>query len=293
MPRTSIVIRTYNEQKLLPRSLAAIRQQVDQDYRLVVVDSGSTDRTVAIAREFPNVKLIEMRKCEFTYGRALNLGIAASDEDTQFVAMISAHAIPLAGDWLDILLRPMLGAPDVVGVFGKQRPLPEHMSNPVVRALAEQAYHDYYGEAAYVSRRDHKFSNANSAIRLDAWRELPFDETAGFAEDQIWTREMLARGYAIAYEPAAAVYHSHPDSYRRYYYRTLAGQLEFVRQGLSSGKRDFRDWLKRQWQNTLDYARGVRHTCSLRGIHWDTFRLNTVANWAWYRAGKAMTDADK
>ena len=46
-PRLSLAIITLNEEKLLPRLLKAARSFADE---IVVVDSGSTDQTVAIAR---------------------------------------------------------------------------------------------------------------------------------------------------------------------------------------------------------------------------------------------------
>ena len=48
-PRLSLAVITRDEERNLPRLLERARQFVDE---LVIVDSGSTDRTVSIAREF-------------------------------------------------------------------------------------------------------------------------------------------------------------------------------------------------------------------------------------------------
>jgi glycosyltransferase involved in cell wall biosynthesis len=50
----SVVIRTLNESKCLGELLTAIESQVPQlyDWEVVVVDSGSDDGTIAIARDF-------------------------------------------------------------------------------------------------------------------------------------------------------------------------------------------------------------------------------------------------
>ena len=55
------------------------------------------------------------------------------------------------------------------------------------------------------------FSNANGAFRRSLWLEQPFDERVGGAEDIAWVRSMQERGYLIAYQPTAAVYHSHGE----------------------------------------------------------------------------------
>jgi len=49
----SVVVPAFNEEKVLPRSLAAIRTALAafDDAELIVCDNNSTDRTAAIARE--------------------------------------------------------------------------------------------------------------------------------------------------------------------------------------------------------------------------------------------------
>jgi rhamnosyltransferase len=53
------------------------------------------------------------------------------------------------------------------------------------------------------------FSNVNSAIKRSLWERFPFADDMFFAEDQDWSRRVLLAGYAIRYEPEAAVRHSH------------------------------------------------------------------------------------
>jgi len=52
-PSCSIVIRAYNEEKHIVRLLTGIQQQTVQDVQVILVDSGSTDRTVELASAFP------------------------------------------------------------------------------------------------------------------------------------------------------------------------------------------------------------------------------------------------
>lgn len=51
-PTLSIVVIAYNEEKYLPRNLAALAQQTQRDFEVIVVDSNSTDGTEAVARQF-------------------------------------------------------------------------------------------------------------------------------------------------------------------------------------------------------------------------------------------------
>ena len=50
-PETSIVIRTFNEERDLPMLLEGLAKQSYRDFEVVVVDSGSFDRTRDIAQQ--------------------------------------------------------------------------------------------------------------------------------------------------------------------------------------------------------------------------------------------------
>ena len=102
--RCSVVIRAYNEQEHLGRLLEGIRQQTLRDAEVILVDSGSTDATAAIAVRY-GAKVIHVKPEEFTFGRSLNLGIAAARHE--LVVIASAHVYPVYPDWLEKLLEPL------------------------------------------------------------------------------------------------------------------------------------------------------------------------------------------
>jgi glycosyltransferase involved in cell wall biosynthesis len=63
----SIVIRCYNEEKHIGRLLEGILQQTVKDVEVILVDSGSTDATVAIAQSIYPIKLISIKPEEFSF----------------------------------------------------------------------------------------------------------------------------------------------------------------------------------------------------------------------------------
>jgi rhamnosyltransferase len=204
-PSVAVVIRAKNEARFLGETLAAILASAAlQPRQLVVVDSGSTDGTQAIATSFPAVTLLQIRPDEFTYGYALNLGVASTDAD--IVATLSAHSLPADTTWLQQLIQPFSN-PQVAGVYGRQRP----RSNATVLELLGMRLTGVLGDTPRVLDRRPLFSNANGAFRRSLWLDHPFDENVGGAEDIAWVRTMQERGYAIAYQPTAAVYHSHGE----------------------------------------------------------------------------------
>jgi rhamnosyltransferase len=201
----SIVIRAKNEARFIGETLEAIGRQegVDQS-EVIVVDSGSTDGTQDIVRDFP-ARLIEIPPATFTYGRALNVGVAAAQGNV--IVSLSAHSLPAHERWLANLVRNF-GDSRVAGVYARQIP------------RANASFFDLFGmtlSGVTSTRRrwqekDMMFSNANGAFRRQVCREFPFDERLLGAEDLAWAHVVQAQGYAIVYEPGAPVYHSHRES---------------------------------------------------------------------------------
>lgn len=218
----SIVIRTKNEREFLGRTLQAINGQDYWDYEIIVVDSGSRDGTLAIARQFDGIKIIEIKPEQFTYGGALNIGIAESSRD--IVVCLSAHAIPVNNRWLSNMIKHFHDA-KVAAVYGRQ--LPHDDAYPPVKVTYLSCYKSH--QRVQGSPNDHFFSNANGAIRKGLWSGLPFDEHMPGCEDQMWAKGILSLGYKIIYEPEAAVYHSHNESLMRVFQRSVREERGFMR----------------------------------------------------------------
>jgi len=216
MCEVSVVIRSKNEEELLGRTLDALEAQDFQDFEIVLVDSGSKDRTIEIARRYKRVRIAQIAQNMFTFGRALNVGAELSRG--RYVLSLSAHAIPTGTDYLSKLIANFRNA-KVAGVYGKQMPLPEHVHRKEVRVLLED-YSRCYGDQKKVQVSDYFFSNASAMIRKSVWQTHPFDENVTGSEDWLWAKQVQANGYLIVYEPEASVWHSHIESLRKVYQRS-------------------------------------------------------------------------
>src|SRR3990172_13263223 len=91
LPETSIIIRAFNEEQWLPHVFAALAKQQYRDFEVLLVDSGSVDRTREIAAEY-GARIVRLRSEDFTFGHSLNVGV--SEARGRLIAILSAHAIP-------------------------------------------------------------------------------------------------------------------------------------------------------------------------------------------------------
>lgn len=89
----SIVIPAYNEERHLAACLDAIARQAVAPLEVVVVDNNSTDRTAAIARRYPFVRLVKEPRQGIVYAR--NAGFNAARGD--IIARIDADIVVPAG----------------------------------------------------------------------------------------------------------------------------------------------------------------------------------------------------
>jgi GT2 family glycosyltransferase len=202
---------------LLERTLAALAGQTVA-HELLVCDSGSRDGSVALARA-RGARVLEIASREFSHGGTRNL--LMREATGAHVALLTQDAEPVAADWLERLLAGFALAADVGIVYGPYRPRPD--ASAAVRIELERWFASLApdGEpvlerltpaervpvAALVGRRGF-FTDANACVARAAWERVPFREVA-YAEDRVLALEMLRAGYAKAFVPGAAVWHSH------------------------------------------------------------------------------------
>lgn len=200
----SLIIRAYNESQHLERLLEGIAHQTVKDVEVILVDSGSTDSTVAIA-ESHGARVVHIRPEEFTFGRSLNFGVREATRE--FIVIASAHVYPVYPDWLELLLRP-LEDDRVALTYGKQRG-PES-----AKYSEQQVYHQWYPDTSKPNQETAFCNNANAAIRKSLWEKHPYDETLTGLEDLAWGTWARKQGHAIAYVAEAEIIHVHNETPR-------------------------------------------------------------------------------
>jgi len=218
-PRCSIIIRAYNEAAHIGRLIEGIARQTLQGAEIILVDSGSTDDTAAIARRH-GARVVSIAPEDFTFGRSLNLGLAAASADLAVIA--SAHVYPVYPDWLERLLGP-LQDPRVALTYGRQ------VGGETTRFSEQQVFARWFPETSNPAQ-DHPFcNNANAAVRRALWEQQPYDESLTGLEDLAWAKWALAQGHRIAYSAEAEVVHLHAETPRQVYNRYRREGMAFKR----------------------------------------------------------------
>ena len=215
-PAVSIVIRAKNEEGLLGETLKRLHAQTFRDFEIVLVDSGSVDRTLEIARRFSGVQVIQIRSEDFTFGYALNVGCEHSRGD--ILVFLSAHALPGNERWLERLTAPF-AEERVVGVWGGERP--RNAEPPPPRILRQDL-------SMFLSDVYFGFNNANSAIRKSVWDRYPFNEDLSGSEDKEWAYRILLDGHLLMHDREAFIYHDHEEALRQVWWRAHREHLGYA-----------------------------------------------------------------
>ena len=121
-PHVDVIVLAYNNRADTLECLASLSRLTYPDYRLMVVDNGSTDDTAqAIRMQYPQVELIGIEHNRGFQGGS-NFGLRhAFDSGTEYVFMLSNDTV-VQPDVLDELMK--YAAPADVGLLAPSSQFP-------------------------------------------------------------------------------------------------------------------------------------------------------------------------
>jgi cellulose synthase/poly-beta-1,6-N-acetylglucosamine synthase-like glycosyltransferase len=213
-PKVAVLIPAYNEEMVIERT---IQGALDSDYpnlHVIVIDDGSKDRTLEVARETFRAeeaagRVTILTKSNGGKAEALNFGLEHIG-DAEFFVGIDADTI-IAPDAIARMLPHFLN-PRVAAVAGNAK-----VGNRVNLWTRWQALE--YITSQNFERRALNTMGAVSVVpgAIGAWRVEPVREAGGYhvdtvAEDADLTMALLKSGYRVEYEDLALAFTEAPTN---------------------------------------------------------------------------------
>ncbi len=206
---TSVIIRTKNEERWIGAVLKMLQNQTYQDFEVIIVDSGSTDKTLEIINEF-QVRLIQISQEEFSYPHALNVGCRAATAE-KYLVFLSAHSLPVSKTWLEWGIENFTDE-KVMGVYGSMRALPDGSIWEKLVWNVMGGINDFFSKKQKIIYKPGTgvMGFTHAIVRKELWEKENFDEAYGLGgEDMAWSTLWFSRGYVAIKDVRFRVKHSH------------------------------------------------------------------------------------
>jgi O-antigen biosynthesis protein len=207
-PRVSVVVCSYNAERTMAPCLASLEKLNYPDYEVIVVNDGSTDRTLEIAQSFSYCRIISQPNKGLSVAR--NVGAEAATGEIVAYTDSDCVADP---DWLAYLVAKMETA-QLAACGGPNFPPPEDSLVPAAVAVSP-------GGPTHVLISDdvaEHIAGCNMAFRREVLLRLggfdPVYRAAGDDVDICW--RFQDEGYVIGFSPAAVVWHFRRNTVRAY-----------------------------------------------------------------------------
>jgi glycosyltransferase involved in cell wall biosynthesis len=208
-PRVSVVVANYNGDPTLKICLQSLEQLNYPDYEVILVDDGSTDRSLEIAAEFPEIRCLRHGQNQ-GLSVARNTGIAAA---TGEIVAFTDSDCRADEDWLHYLVGDLVNS-RFAGIGGHNF-LPPDDSAVAACVMVSP------GGPAHVMLTDRlaeHIPGCNMAFYKWALDSIggfdPIYRKAGDDVDVCW--RLQQRGYRIGFSPAGFVWHYRRNTIQAY-----------------------------------------------------------------------------
>ncbi len=188
MPKVSIILPAYNEEKIIASVLQKIHAVVHKDYEIIVVDDGSIDATAERARH--NGARVIQHPYNIGNGAAIKTGIRnASGEILLMMDADGQHDPQYIPQMLSLMDRYDM----VVAARLKGRGIPLH------RRIANKIYNTF---ASYLtSKKIADLTSGFRAVRASIARKFVYILPNTFSYPTTLTLALFRAGHSVAYLP--------------------------------------------------------------------------------------------
>jgi len=228
VPKFDIIIPAYNAEAYLSEAIDSVISQTLGDWRIILVDDGSTDNTAEIASGYQRQlkeRMIIITQRNAGLPAARNAAIRAAT--AEFLAILDSDDV-----WVPNRVEESLNALEARPLAGLSYGLVTRIdeTGQEIATFHGNRHHSEGRIARYVYMRQVEFPCPTVTVRRLCVEEVGvFDETMRATEDRdMWFR--IATKYEVAFVPKViAYYRTYPSSMSGDIDRMLAAQLKFIR----------------------------------------------------------------
>lgn len=208
-PPVSLIVCAYNEEVVIGPK---VRNLLELDYptgrlELIVASDGSTDRTVEIVRQYPQIRLLHSAQRR---GKAGMINLALQEARNEILVFSDANVL-WAKDALRVLVQHF-NDPAVGAVCGR---LLFRIQASGTCAFEENVYWEYDGRLKAAEGTLGVCVGGNGGIYAVRRRLVQDLDTGARVADDLALPLMAAMaGYQVVYEPMALAFESHSESVR-------------------------------------------------------------------------------
>lgn len=221
--RIVVISPTFNAGNNWSQWIEAVKKQKGTEFKVLVIDSGSSDDTVPKAQQ-AGFEILEIPNFKFNHGGTRNLGVDHLREEVDFFVFLTQDAILSDPYSIKNILKDFEN-PKIGAVCGRQ--LPHNGAKPIE---VHARLFNYPEQSRVRSKLDIKQLGIKTAFMSNsfaAYRGIAFDDVQGFPTDTIFAEDMsiaakmILKGWKVSYNAEACVYHSHSYSlvaeFQRYF----------------------------------------------------------------------------
>lgn len=208
--KISVIVPAYNAEKYIGQCIKALLNQSyrREDYEVIVVDDGSTDKTADIIKDYPLRYIYQKNQGP---AAARNNGVKEAKGDIILFTDSDCIATP---NWIEEMVRPFKSS-DIAAVKGA------YLTNQkgVIARLAQVEFEERFEMLKKAESID-MVDTYSAGFRRDIFLQMGgFDTSFPVAnnEDTDLSYRMSKQGFKMVFNPDAIVYHlKHPDSIIKY-----------------------------------------------------------------------------
>jgi len=201
LPLVSVIIPCFNEERYIAGSIESFLSQTYQNIEIIVVDDGSTDKSVKIVKKYP-VKLIQCEHRGVSHVR--NEGIRNAKGD---IIVFAEGDGKYAENYIETIIEPLKDR-KIGGVLAGERRILNWNNSLAQKYLSLRFIASY--ELTKIGERP---VLGGWAFRKEIFSEVGFyNEKMACGEDREFSERIKKKGYKFVWIPDTYMYHKEAEN---------------------------------------------------------------------------------